>query len=461
MSHHLYQLTISGTLLILCLSVLAYRFHRRDARPEILRAMWLVSGMGAVAFLISALSSGATTPEWLQGWIYTLRAVPYHAACTIIALLVVRSVGNKYPRLIPWLRAAPWSFGAAVISALVMSLVFPVPALEEYTRVAWWELALLKARNVPELLYPLLTGVVFAVEMVRRETPSRILRLQYFSLAVASSCFVGLVLVAGYGTYLRVNAVPAAAQLPAVEWQLSLQTYLVGLGCLGYFLGVALYHSDQERERLVSKFERWVGFRHDLELAFDQNFGDHLVLGKGLGHSNVDELYYLSACGLNGSSGSGDGYSQWDEDRGEKLFLLLGLLTVSHERYELARDLYEAQQDVIRSSDLASRIFVHMDRNFRYDIQEDAVFQAIRPALSIAGGTRDYSPLADQPQWVQLAVLLASETGLVAPEARGSQYDRAVEHVEPRVREAYVSSSRISATREARQNTSKGTGHHT
>lgn len=441
MTPSLYQLLSALTLLGLCIAVLIYRFFRKEARPEILRAMWVVSGIGAAAFMFSMLFASADRPDWLQGWVYTFRAVPYHAACSVIALLVVRSVGNKYPRLLPWLKAAPWVFGAAVASALVFSIFNPVPALDEYEPVSQG-LLLLKIRSVPELLYPILTGVVFATEMLRRQTPSAILRLQYFFLSLASACFAGLILVAGYGTYLRINETPTAAELPALEWQLSLQVSLMALGCLGYFLGVALYHSDEERERIVRQFEDWIRFRHDLELAFDQNFGDGLVLGKGLGNSAADERYYMSITQLNQKLIDDNGYSRHDEDRGEKLFLLLGLLTVSEERYSLAKSLHEAQDNIIRNSDLASRIFVHMDRNFRYDIRADAVFQAIAPALAIANAHADYLPLEKQAKWIQLAVLMASEIGFIPAKARGTDYETASRNVSSPVLRAYAASRR-------------------
>ena len=427
-------------LLFLCLAVLAYQAYRKDARPDILQAMWIVSGLGSASFAASALFYGATTPDWLQGWVYTLRAVPYDAACAIVALLVVRSVGNKYPKLRRWLLVAPWLFGGAIISGMVSAVVFPVPALAEYTPVSV-ELLAMKARTIPELVYPCLTGTVFAIEMVRRNTPSLLLRVQYFFLCLASVCFINLVLLAIYGTYLRINTVPTASELGLIDWQLSAQTYMVGLGCLGYFFGAALYHSDEERERLIGKFQHWIRFRHDLELVFDQTFGSDLKFGKGLGHSQINSHYYSATRWLHNHSTNG-GYSQFDEDMGEKLFLLLGILTFSRDRYQLIKALRDIQQEIIQISDPASRIFVNIDKRFRYDIRQDALFQAIGPALAIADGSGKYLPLKVQPDWLQLSLLMASRVGFIPQFAKGTKYEEAAEHVKADILSAYLFGSR-------------------
>lgn len=438
MTYLLYATITAGILAGFSVACVAYRLFRPEARKEVATYLIALSAMAATSYTFSIFFASPDASDRVQGVMYTVRALPYDFALVVLSFLVARSVGNKYPRLIPILIRSPLVFGTCAVSAFLFALVFPVPALQEFGSQPPTFL-LLKARNVPELVYPALVGYVYLKELIRSDPPAWTLRVQNGSGLLGSAALVGLVATAIWVNFLKLRPeIPDPEKIDQITFCLSVENWCLLAACIGFFLTLAFYHSEQERDRLIGNFLEWIRFRHELELAFDQNFGDHLLLGRGLGSPTVTECFHRTSRLLSDPRHNPHGFTVQDEEKAEKLFLLLALVRVSEHRYQMIMRLSERHRELVRSSDLASRIFVYMDPTVRYDIRQDTLYSAIPPVLAISNGAPEgRGDLQSEPQWVQLAVLMARDAGFISDSARGTIYDNPRSSVSSTVLAAY------------------------
>lgn len=412
-----YQLATAVILLVLACGLAAWRLYRKDVKPEAVTAIAVVSFLGALCFAISGVFYSPEQSDRLQGILYTVRAIPYDVGLIALSWFMIQSIGKKYPRSELLLSTAPGVFLVCWVSAFAVAIAHPMPALEEYSNFSLHFL-LLKARNIPELIYPMLSGFVFLRELSQKELPGRILRLQNASFLIASLGFTGLVSVAMYVNVLKVLVESSAERAGQIGFSLLLESVFLAVAAAGWIGGAILDYSEDEREQHVQEIDEWIRLRHEIETGFDAAFGERLVLGRGLGNDTATARYYQACEHLGGPSY--ESLSAHDQEKGEKLFMLLGLLSVERDSARLAYRLWFAQDRLRNHSEFASALFVKMDASFRYDIRNDALFEAIEPALTLyAAGRDDLIHLRNYPYWVQLSALLAMDVGFLSSNRGG------------------------------------------
>ncbi len=401
MSYATYQVIIAGILFANFLLISAYALWRKDARPEILRAGALLNLLGAACWGFAAYFSSEDASNALQSVVYNVRAIPFDAAIAYIAWLLARSIANNQPRAADLLRNAWLLIGACWLFGFVVGLFLPVPALEEFGPTPP-EFLLLKVRNGAEWVVLLLVLVVFAGELLKRETPSRTVRLQNGAMTFAAVCFLALASNFIYGSVLRVLSLSPAEKSSMIDLHLYAETLLLGVGGVAYMAGLFLYHSHEERERLLDLFREWIKLRHDIETRFDLAYSNGLECGDATG-------YFYRACT----------YLELTSEQRQKALDLVKLLSILRTEPDdtLLGRLSDVHERLRRNSGLASRVFVQIDGRVLYDIRHDPLFSAAAPAISLFR-LRTTLFLRRSEDWTQLAALLAADAGfLPAPVA--------------------------------------------
>lgn len=392
-----YQLVVAAILFATSALITAYALKRRDARPQVLRIAALLTSVGGVCWAASAFFSSPSEPERVQTAIYNVRAVPFDASVICIAWLVNRSIGHNHPKTSRWLSTAPYVLGVCWLAGLIYGLLNPLPAAQEFGPTPP-DFLVLKIRNLAELFYVTLGGVIFLREALAASVASVVVRLQNLSMAFACACFFALTCNFMYGSVLRVMP-QSSEKVALLKEHLSLEAHLLGAAGVGYTLGLVLYHSQEERERILELFRAWIRLRHEVETDLDFTFP------AGLSNGVVTAYFYRAAVGLASSPG---GFPVEDRDKSMTLFKLLALLTNSPTRQQLALSLLEIQTRLSRTSDVSSRILVRIDGDVRYDIAQDLIFEALKPALSLKGFLEPLD-LQEEDTWVQLAAVMAAD----------------------------------------------------
>ena len=137
-----------------------------------------------------------------------------------------------------------WAF------VFLFGLFFPVPALTK-PPVMPAHFLVLKLRNLSEFFVLLVSAVVFVKETLRsRPLPSLSLKLQHAALSLGSICFSLLVLLSFAAAASRSLNLPGRLDPTTITLHEPLQTTLLVLGGVAYVLGLFLYNSTDNQERL-------------------------------------------------------------------------------------------------------------------------------------------------------------------------------------------------------------------
>lgn len=401
----LYQLLTALVLLTVGLILLGWRIGKERSRPEAITAIAVLCLIGAVCFLVSRSLSSPDQPNWIQSIAYTLRAIPYDAGLMVLSYFVIRSVGYKYPRTQVILSWSPTVFGFCWISAFAFGIILGLPVLEEYRHFPP-EFLLLKFRNIPELVWPVLTAIVFARELRQRGVSSRRLLAQRASFLVASLGFVGLTAGAIWVNFLKVVA---DTSRPVVDEQISLmlsvETVSLGVAGLGWISGAVWDGYSEDEDRLADAVENWIEVRHEIEMSIDHHLGWWLHRGRGvIGDANLTDAFNQAAESL--------GYSTEQQEDGEKLLQLLAVLRVRR-RTQLIDKLRTTQGQLADNGSVSSRLLVKLDPGVRYDVGSDPLYKAIAPALELHQKDTVSKTFYGWRSDYQLALLFAADLDLL------------------------------------------------
>lgn len=409
MSLGIYQAITATILLLLGCGLLTWRMSRERSRPETITAIAAVSLAGAGSYAISLVFSDPDAPNWLQSIVYTIRAIPYDIGLIALSFFLIRSIGEKYPGAQKILSWAPGVFLTCWLSAFAFAPLVNAPALEEYADFEV-EFLLLKLRNVPELVWPLICALVFFRELTQKDIPDPILRLQNAAFLVACTGFAGLVAAAMYVNYVKVFVPSSAQTTEQISLALSVESVCLAVAGFGWIAGAILDYSSDELDRQTEKVEEWIRLRHDIETEMDRLFGSWLVKGRGIVGGGLPREYFYAAHTRLHEQGQ---VTLEGQEAGEKLLSLLWLLKQDSSRQSLVDRLGATQRELIDTPDIAAKLRIKWDRWMRYDVREDPLFEAISPALQLM--TDD--PFSVRPQqWRlehQLGALLAADVGLL------------------------------------------------
>lgn len=401
----LYQLLTALVLLAVGLILLGWRIGKERSRPEAISAIAVLCLIGAVCFLVSRSISSPDQPNWIQSIAYTLRAIPYDAGLMVLSYFVIRSVGYKYPRTQVILSWSPTVFGFCWLSAFAFGIILGLPVLEEYRHFPP-EFLLLKLRNIPELVWPGLTAIVFARELKQCSASSRRLLAQRASFLVASLGFVGLTAGAIWVNFLKVMT---DTSNPAVDDQisvtLSFETISLGVAGLGWISGAIWDGYSEDEDWLADAVEDWIEVRHEIETTIDQQLGRWLHKGRGvIGDADFIDAFDQAAERL--------GYPGEQQEDGEMLLQLLAVLRV-RKKTQLLDKLRTTQGQLAANESVAGRLLVKLDPSVRYDVSSDPLYKATAPALEVHENEAVSTSFHHLRPDHQLALLFAADLELL------------------------------------------------
>lgn len=409
----LYQLVTALILIVVGMALLGWRLGKERTRPEAISAIAALCLIGGVAFMASRALSSPDAAPWMQNVVYTMRAIPYDAGLIALSYFVIRSIGYKYPRTQIVLSYAPTVFGACWVSAFAAAFVIEAPALEEYRHFPP-EFLLLKLRNIPELVWPVLAAVVFGRELMQREVSSRRLTAQRAAFFVAALGFAGLMVAAIFVNYLKVVADPGAGTNDQISLMLSIESISLAVAGIGWILGAVFDYSSEREDRLADQVEEWIKLRHDTEMMIDRQLGPYLSGGRGVvGSDYMINTFYRTYHHLSVRGRSGSGERQED---GEKLLHLLWVLGADPRRKGLINRLLVSQRNLVGDSNISPKLLTKLDSTVRYDVSSDPLFKAIGPALELKEKTAAAKTFYHWQVDHQLGLVVAADIGLLDPE---------------------------------------------
>jgi drug/metabolite transporter superfamily protein YnfA len=394
-------------------------------RPNYRRGPVLVGAaahlLGGLFWVLSVVAVDA--PGRVQVLLGALRALPYEFALAYVCYLVVRSVGKNHPRTARVLATGPYALPCLpFLTGAVCVVFFPQQAID-YVTPGTAELLVPRARNLVEAGYLVLITTVFLRETLRRST--RLLRTQNACLTVAGLSLLAAilanlgiaaarVLISDRGDLARFLGAAHAVQLAAMS-----------LAGVGFLVGIVLYHSAEEREALLERCRDWIKHRYEIEAAAYNVFGAGLCNSES--GARVAGYFYRAAAML--------GIPRQQQEQGRLTVALLALML--DPRYRgLVSEVRAAQRELLGAPEFDGFSLARLGGRVRYDIRDDALYNALEPAQSLARANPPKNPDPGRlplPCWVQLAAVLAADAGFLPEPARsnilGGHTDHATAHV--------------------------------
>lgn len=412
-------------------AMLLYVRLRPDYRryPVLFGALANLSG--GLFWVLSGVA--VETPGRVQVLFGALRALPYEFALAYVCYLVARSIGKNHPRTERVLATGPYVLPLLpFVIGTVCAIFFPQPAIDSVAP-GTAELLVPRLRNFVEIGYLMLITSVFFRASLRRSTPT--LRIQNVSLTVVGLSFLtalaaNLIIAAG-----RVLAPDRAALNPLLDLWHTVQLAAMTLAGCGFLIGIAFYYSAEEREALLERCRDWIRHRHEIEAAA------YFVFGAGLGASasgaKTAAYFYRSAAML--------GITHRQQEQGRLTVALLALM-IDPRYQELVTKVQAAQSELLDNPDSAGLYLGHLGDRIHYDIRDDALYNALEPALTLAELADTSSRTqADHlpPVWVQLAAVLAADARFLPEPTRSIILNGRSQHATVRVLDTYLAAKDI------------------
>lgn len=399
------QLYMAGFLLLWSVAMFSWTICRPTARAGVLRHGSFITLFGAGCYAVAGLLPWAEQPDWAQTLFYNVRAVPFMAAVGYIGYVLAANQAKKSPTLEAMCASAPRVLGTFWILVVVLGLLFPSPVFEETAPTAP-SFVVLKLRNLAEFFFLAVSGIVFAKEVVRRQdVPSSALRIQHATLCLGSICFSLLVLNSFATALARSLNLPDRLDAPITSLHDPVQQLTLAAGGLAYMVGLFLYESGQENVRIIALLRKWIQRRHDLETSFD-------AAGNRVGNRFTEHYFHKAA--------DDPAVALTPQERENAAYMVKLLAHLDHQpesRGSQIASLSRLQSELSRTNDVASRLFVKIEGNARYDIREDALYAAMTPALILAQRKARHR-LVGEKGWVQLAAITAADAGHLPPEQK-------------------------------------------
>lgn len=420
-----YQAAVATILVLTATALYAYTILKDDPRAGPMRVGAALNLLAGLMWGLSAVVSLSPPSERTQSLLGAARALPFGLALGYVAWLLRRSIAAKYPTLERLLRPAPIILLAAPLLQLGLAVADPYPALRSYD-AADPEVLVPRLRNLAEIFFISVAGVVFYREARNPNSPHPSLRLQNGLFCWAAVAFVLAVAVSVIVALLRVFAPPAVREPGLLAAHPAQAALLLAAGLL-YCAGLLLYHPVSESDRRLALLRRWIQARHELELLLDFLFPDG-----SLGNGTVAGIYYRAAYGL--------ALDNRDAERGILIIRLLAALYDPRNR-TLLSELRALQAKLISafaptSSPHYTVRFYH-PAHLSYDLNDDDLYQILEPTLALLDLRSSGLGPPVLPAYAQLAAFLAADARLLPEPAASALLQPQGNLIVPRIRRSY------------------------
>ena len=329
-------------------------------------------------------------------------ALPARADAPLPALL-------GRPRLRSVLRRSPFVLGSVWLSAFLVGMVWPSPAMQPLAQAPVSYLLFKWPLMLSEAFYATLTGAIFLTAS-GREVPNRRLRAKNAAFAVAAFCSSMVALNAALNAAVRFWVVNASLRWTLVGLQLRLELIFASLSVVAAAVGLALQYKPVLSTALLQRLQSaWLN-------AYDRF---EALRWRSVAVGNAREVtrvsYHLSR------AAEWLGLPEPNKQRAlEVVELLVAMKNASPEEDALkplsARELYEVQTEILRNHALASRFTRSASWGFTaaepQSMLSVPLYDALGAALEIIGETQEETRDPTRPLWYHLAAVSAVDAGL-------------------------------------------------
>ena len=313
------------------------------------------------------------------------------------------------PRLRSVLRRSPLVLGTAWLSAFIVGMVWPSPAMQPlaHAPVSYllfkWPLMLIEA------FYAALSSAIF-LTAAGREVPNGRLRAKNAAFAVAAFCGSMVALNAALNAAVRFWVVDASFRWAVVGLQLRLELILASLSVIAAAVGLALQYKPVLSTTLLQRLQSaWLN-AYD---RFESLRWRSVAVGRAREVTRAS--YHLAR------AAEWLGLPESNKQRAlEVVELLVAMKNASPEEDALkplsARELYEIQTEILRNHTLASRFTRSASWGFTAAEPQSILsvphYDALGAALEIIGETQEDTQDPARPLWYHLAAVSAVDAGL-------------------------------------------------
>jgi hypothetical protein len=313
------------------------------------------------------------------------------------------------PRLRSVLRRSPLVLGTVWLSAFIVGMVWPSPAMQPLAQAPVSYLLFKWPLMLIEAFYAALTSVIF-LTAAGREVPNGRLRAKNAAFAVAAFCGSMVALNAALNAAVRFWVADASLRWALVGLQLRLELILASLSVVAAAVGLALQYKPVLSTTLLRRLQSaWLNAYDRFEALRWRS----VAVGKAREVTRAS--YHLAR------AAEWLGLPEPNKRRAlEVVELLVAMKNASPEEDALkplsARELYEVQTEILRNQALASRFTRSASWGFTaaepQSILSVPLYDALGAALEIIGETQEDTQDPARPLWYHLAAVSAVDAGL-------------------------------------------------
>jgi hypothetical protein len=313
------------------------------------------------------------------------------------------------PRLRSVLRRSPLVLGTVWLSAFIVGMVWPSPAMQPLAQAPVSYLLFKWPLMLIEAFYAALTSVIF-LTAAGREVPNGRLRAKNAAFAVAAFCGSMVALNAALNAAVRFWVADASLRWALVDLQLRLELILASLSVVAAAVGLALQYKPVLSTTLLRRLQSaWLNAYDRFEALRWRS----VAVGKAREVTRAS--YHLAR------AAEWLGLPEPNKRRAlEVVELLVAMKNASPEEDALkplsARELYEVQTEILRNQALASRFTRSASWGFTaaepQSILSVPLYDALGAALEIIGETQEDTQDPARPLWYHLAAVSAVDAGL-------------------------------------------------
>jgi hypothetical protein len=420
-----HQLQIAAVFALACGILLSYRLIRPNSRPGVILAFSLLCALVSLCFASTVYLGDDSPRAQVLG-----SALVGLGVCAGWSVLSLKQADHLWAAEVTFseravLRACPYILGTALVCNLLLGLLFPVPVLEFYAGAPLHYLPYKLVLLIPETFCVAFSAYVF-FKAAGPSVQVRRIRLQNFSFFLGSAFLAMIPIQAIANACVRVFADRQTRHfLVPVLLKSELVLTVLFVGC--FVVGIALYYSKDEKDKMVERFARWRRHREVFDRALWSLTGSAYE-----GHAAILSRVAVAASELCRRSeeeerdGLPRAFSVGDSPKATTALRILILLNSREclpdhvNPRNLVFSLIRFHNHLLKNPRTASiswRIISDDTHpSHLYILRSDPIHEALSKVSNLVFDDRSGPNLVAEPQWLQLAAVAAADAGLLGSE---------------------------------------------
>lgn len=417
---HAFALTFVFLVSVLALSL--YKLLNPERRPDLVKLSISRCALCGVAFAISGVAK-VVEPESYRLQVLTLAPVNLAIILVVsgICTMQARSYGtvDVSPKARDLLRHSKCIFILTFGVSIALSLLWPVPAQKDFDPAPAIYLLDRALVTFPEMVFPGIAAYV-AFQATRSQEPVGRIRVQQASFFVSHVVLASVGISTFSAVCYRVFVENAERRKELIELSHKLDLIIVTTIAFTFLIGVFLYYGNDERTRIITRFNLWRRKRERWEHRL-RTLDDKTVAQQYPRYGNIKgaaaELIERSK-----QEGKDYGFGYEDVRKSELTFKVLRVVlspsgSVDREEDAELLRLVKYSESLLRersTSEMSWTITGDSNGEVTFDLRTDPLLEVARRVRTFLLSSTTRSQLVDEPQWFQLAVLSAADAGILA-----------------------------------------------